>query len=202
MNTNDIITTLVSIVSGAGGLQVFNMWKDRRAEKRLDKTENRTDFDTIIATYKEDNERLRKSEKELSERVGRLENLYQQCLYKLQLMESAHYDLPIPAWLKDTSGTMLSVNKAYEEIFLIPLGKSATDYIGKTDSEFWGEDLGSEYSKNDQKVFRSGKSQIVTETVMLPNMETTKWMILKYIRMAGNTKVGIAGIGFKEVDDV
>jgi len=197
MNIIDHIDTILAAIGGVGGTALFNFWRGR-------KQENRSDFDTIVALLKEDNERLRDSERELSERLYKLEQKINDqddevkaLRFKLQLMESANFDLPLPMWLKDERGVMLYCNHAYEVIFLEPLGKTAKDYIGKTDIEFWGDRVGGEYMKNDMSVFRSGKARYVKETVVLENKET-KWEILKYIRYAGTIKIGIAGIAFRE----
>jgi len=206
----DLIKYLPELLTFLGGgtvLQLFNMWKEKRVEKREDKIEGRNDFETLIEQYKEDNLRLREEVaamrdeiKEMAAEQRKDKQEIHNLSLKLQLMESAHYDLPIPAWLKDTNGTMLSLNAAYEELFIVPLGKKIEDYVGKTDSEFWGEEIGKEYLLNDLKILRQGKSEIVTETVVMANGEKSQWMILKYPRMAGNTKIGIAGIAFKEMN--
>lgn len=73
------------------------------------------------------------------------------------LFKSMQYESPIPTWMKDLNGRMISLNKAYEEIFLIPNGFNKYDYIGKTDVEFWGqavndELLGQSYRNSDVEV--------------------------------------------------
>lgn len=188
-----IIEYAISAIIGGGLFKLFDLWYAGKGEKR-------NEFTALVETYKQDNERLRAREEALEERLDKVEKELQDCRVKLQLMESAHYDLPIPAWLKDTKGVMLSVNRPYEEMFIEPAGKSMHDYIGKDDIEFWGSELGEEYRKNDMMAFRSGKSVVVEETVQIGNVRL-KWMILKYVRWAGNTKIGIAGIAFREVEN-
>lgn len=192
-------TAIAGVVAGVGGLRVFDFFLGKKKESRYD-------FKSIITTYGEDNERLRlkmdameaelKAQKE--QQLKDKEEIHKLSM-KLQLMESAHYDLPIPSWLKDTNGVMLAINPAYEELFLTPLGLNPSNYIGKTDVEFWGETIGRPYMVKDQQVFRNGKSELCIETVPLPNEETTRYLILKYVRTAGNVKIGIAGMAFKEM---
>lgn len=192
---------VVGVVSGIGGLKVFEYILGNKKEKR-------SDFESLINTYKEDNERLRNEWSELRNEVKQLresqlkdkEEIHKLSM-QLQLMESAHYDLPVPSWLKDTNGVMLAINPAYEELFLRPLGLNPSDYIGKTDIEFWGEKIGREFMVKDQQVFRQGKSELVIETIPLPNGESARYLTLKYVRMAGNVKIGIAGMSFKEMKE-
>ncbi len=190
---------LGGIASGIGGLKIFEYLLGT-------KKENRSDFESIIDVLNEDNKRLRAEQQEMSRELkevvaaqARDREEFHKMSMKLQLMESAHYDLPVPAWLKDTNGVMLAINPAYEELFLTPLGLNPSDYIGKTDVEFWGETIGRPYMVKDQQVFRNGKSELCIETVPLPNKETTRYLILKYVRTAGNVKIGIAGMAFKEM---
>lgn len=192
-------TAIAGVVAGVGGLRVFDFFLGKKKESRYD-------FKSIITTYGEDNERLRlkmdameselKAQKE--QQLKDKEEIHKLSM-KLQLMESAHYDLPIPSWLKDTNGVMLALNPAYEELFLRPLELNPSDYIGKTDIEFWGEKVGKQFMNKDQQVFRQGKSELVIEHIPLPNGEFARYLILKYVRMAGNVKIGIAGMAFKEM---
>ena len=55
--------------------------------------------------------------------------------------------LPGFAWIKDTRGRYLYVNKARAG-----LGKNTHDWRGKTDAELWPPDLAAEYQANDRKV--------------------------------------------------
>ena len=59
----------------------------------------------------------------------------------------------IPCWKKDVDGRLTYISPGYERTFLQGFGKSIEDYLGKTDVEFWGEEIGSIYRKNDLKAF-------------------------------------------------
>lgn len=112
---------------------------------------------------------------------------------RLIIMESAHQDAPIPMWLKDTSGKMLSVNPAYEQEFLVPMGFTKDDYIGHTDSEVWGTEIGAEYALNDAVVAATKEMWLGTETVATPKGKF-QYAIMKYPRMENNFLIGVAGI--------
>jgi hypothetical protein len=72
-------------------------------------------------------------------------------------MESSYMHIPLPSWLKDIDGTMLAVNDAYEMYFLIPNGFVKSDYIGKTDSDVWPENVAQEFIESDIRTMQSEK---------------------------------------------
>lgn len=123
---------------------------------------------------------------------------------KLAMLEGAFQDLPLPQWLKDTDGKMLSLNKAYEQMFLNPMGKVADDYIGNTDEDIWGPEISEKFRKNDEFARKNGKGfWIGIEPIRVKNNDISKhWWIFKYVRYVGDTPVGVAGLALpiKEAD--
>jgi len=122
------------------------------------------DFDTIVAQWQQDNERLRQENKEHKDRQDELykkiaehEKKLSALNAKLLVMESSYMHIPLPSWLKDIDGTMLAVNDAYEMYFLIPNGFVKSDYIGKTDSDVWPENIAQEFIGNDILTLQSEK---------------------------------------------
>lgn len=161
------------------------------------------DFDTIVAQWQQDNERLRQENKEHKDRQDELykkiaehEKKLSALNAKLLVMESSYMHIPLPSWLKDIDGTMLAVNDAYEIYFLIPNGYTKADYVGKTDSDVWPENIAKQFIESDIRTMQSekkiwfGKEQIVVKDVDVSD----NWRVLKYVRYAGNIAVGIAGI--------
>ena len=161
------------------------------------------DFDTIVAQWQQDNERLRQENKEHKDRQDELykkiaehEKKLSALNAKLLVMESSYMHIPLPSWLKDIDGTMLAVNDAYEMYFLIPNGFVKSDYIGKTDSDVWPENIAKQFIESDIRTMQSekkiwfGKEQIVVKDVDVSD----NWRVLKYVRYAGNIPVGVAGI--------
>lgn len=115
---------------------------------------------------------------------------------RLMLMEGATMDSPLPMWLKSVGtkerpGVMLVLNEAYERRYLAPYGKKAEDYIGLTDAEFWGEELGHKYWQNDMKVISTGEKIDIVENSPI---EGERDRVIKYPRMYYKTITGIAGI--------
>lgn len=162
--------------------------------------ENRADIEQFVQLIREDNARLREKERELSKTQEKLNNkvlhMERQILMlqnKLILLESAHNDSPLPKWLKDENGTILALNESYEKTFLVPLGKTMQDYIGKTDFDVWPETIARSFLENDRAAMETG---LVDTLELVPNGkgEMIKWRIIKYPRYAGSVLIGISGI--------
>lgn len=161
------------------------------------------DFDTIVAQWQQDNERLRQENKEHKDRQDELykkiaehEKKLSALNAKLLVMESSYMHIPLPSWLKDIDGTMLAVNDAYEMYFLIPNGFVKSDYIGKTDSDVWPGNVAQEFIGNDILTLQSEKKiWFGKETILIKDVDVSdNWRVLKYVRYAGNIAIGIAGI--------
>ena len=167
------------------------------------------DFDTIVAQWQQDNARLREENKEherrqneLYKKIAEHEKKLSALNAKLLVMESSYMHIPLPSWLKDIDGTMLAVNDAYEMYFLIPNGFVKSDYIGKTDSDVWPENVAQEFIGNDILTLQSEKKiWFGKETILIKDVDVSdNWRVLKYVRYAGNIAVGIAGIAIPTED--
>lgn len=164
---------------------------------------------SFISTIKEDNERLRERVSELEGRVAVAEKAQIDAKEsesyfknKITLLETAHHDLPFPQWLKDINGVMLSLNSAYEKMFLLPIGKTSEDYIGHTDFDIWPTDIAERFVENDNKAKNKGGYWMGIEPMWLKNSDISPyWRIAKYGRFVGNVCVGIAGIAIPMLDE-
>lgn len=180
------IIELVSAVSGgllSGGLFSYLIGK---------KKQNSDDFAKVIELFKEDNVRLRKSEEENRERLIALERKLLNLQNKLLLLETAHSDLPLPMWLKDLDGTVLSLNKAYEDAYLLPIGKTILDYLGHTDYEIWPKDVADAFANHDKMCLQKGRLDAMEP--VWNGVELTQVRVIKYVRKVNNVPIGIAGI--------
>lgn len=168
--------------------------------------DKRTGFKEIIELLEKDNGRLREefaqlrnefeSYKEVSyKREAENTKLIHNLQIKINLVESAHLDLPVPQWLKDTSGTMLSINPAYERVF----GVLASDYIGKKDADVWDKDIADAFLTNDREVMIT-KEAVQRREFIKNDYHEGYWEILKFPRYEGRTLIGIGGIAFKMVN--
>ena len=120
---------------------------------------------------------------------------------KLMIFESSHFDLPLPMWMKDVKGRMIFMNDVCQDLVLAPLNLNIEDYLGKTDSEFWGEDFGKQFAKTDAKVLRTKKPLEVVHTFYDATNTEIKAMVLKYPRFHGNEIIGVGGLIKYIIDD-
>ena len=182
-----IVQLILAGISGGVVTALANLYLGKKKEVR-------GDFEAIIKTWAEDNQRLRLQEIENTNKIQTLQKDLVAIRAKLLMLESAHVDLPYPMWLKDLDGTMLSVNRAYEDMILKPLGFIASDYMGLTDSEIFGEEIGKEYRKNDMAVLNTKAVYDGPESVQVGPHIVETWRVIKYLRYAGGVPIGIAGL--------
>jgi len=117
-------------------------------------------YEALIKKYVNDIERLEKKLSLQEERISLLE-LENKTLHvevesmrtNFILMEASNRRLPIPYWIKDKESRMLFLNDEYEQEFKVTL----VEYKGKTDAEFWGNEIGHEYMAHDKHVMETGR---------------------------------------------
>lgn len=188
ISLTQIILGVLSVLGAGGGIAAYFSYKQNRSAQES------IDFSSIIKTWQEDNERLRIRERENARKIYDLQQEVSHLRSKVLLLESATQDLPIPMWLKDMDGTMLALNPAYEQIFLIPHNKTMKDYIGKQDVDVWPEEISKAFKEHDEWV-KANRSQLrVYENVPLADGTVREYFILKYPRYSGKTMIGVAGI--------
>lgn len=197
-----ILETLGLIIGGGVGTKAIDYFISKRTDKR-------SDFSEIVKQWQADNERLRVENQELkdmervlAQKVSDLEKRLNDFQNKLVLLESAHLNLPVPMWLKDNNGIMMALNKAYEDAFLAPLGKSMTDYIGHDDTAIWDAETTAAFQRNDMAAMLSPKKVWYgTEPIIIKGNDiSTKWRVIKYVRYAGAVPIGIGGIAIPLFD--
>tara|TARA_R100001369_G_scaffold72251_5_gene100252 strand:- start:4947 stop:5564 length:618 start_codon:yes stop_codon:yes gene_type:complete len=190
---------LLSILGGGSLVGILSWVISLRKDKR-------EGMSAVIELFKEDNTRLRDEFKELKtdfdmhrENSKKREQVntktIQSLQIKLNILESAHLDLPVPQWLKDKNGYMLSINSAYEEIF----GITADEYVGKKDHDVWKKGIADAFCKHDNIVKRTRK-HIQTQENVENEYHSGCWEVLKYPRYEGSTFIGIGGIAFKLIE--
>ena len=154
-----------------------------------------------LTAVEEENADLRRRMTALQEQLTALQIENAELLAKISLLESAHQSLPLPMWLKDEHGRVLTINSAYEETFLVPRGYKRSDYVGHYDADVWPDHIAAQFTVNDRHVFRDGVTWIGTEKVTNADGEDENWRIIKYPRFAGNVKVGIGGVAIPDSRD-
>ncbi len=95
---------------------------------------------------------------EISER-----KLAERKLQKALIRRNAILDnIPDMAWLKDKDGNFLAVN----EPFAKACGISKEELFGKTDFDFWPQELAQRYRDDDEQVMKTGKRKSIEETLV------------------------------------
>ena len=188
-----------------GGLGLWFMRQSKPPTAQGDMARQLVEFQNSVmkrlADLEQQNSELRAEVIALNERLNVKDLEIQRLRYDLALMESAHQDLPIPMWLKDENGTMLACNRSYEELFLLPMGKTRADYIGYSDFDVWPEDVAKTFIANDIEVYRNGKIFNSTERFPVDGI-ITDYHVIKYPRYAGGQKIGIAGIAIPPISSL
>ena len=164
METKSILITVFSSVFG-GGLAAYLTYKlGNRKQQEAEFVSVVKEYKELVMGYKNDVDNLRQEVKNLSLGMHEKEKEITQLRNQLMIFESSHSDVPIPIWLKDTSGKMLFVNPEYERALLQPINKSAKDYIGNTDVKVWGEKVSKQFREHDKKVMMLKKPIEFEET--------------------------------------
>lgn len=134
-------------------------------------------------------EQMRQDVQECAEISKQLEDLKRDFI----LLKASQDYLPIPYWIKSTSGKILYVNAAYHDQYLKPKGISITDYVGAFDNMIWEAEEVNRFRANDTYVLQTGKPHVFVELV---NNKAIR--VLKYPYKMGDFVIGVAGIEYKE----
>jgi PAS domain S-box-containing protein len=71
-------------------------------------------------------------------------------------------NIPDMAWLKDKEGKFLAVNGPFARA----CGISREELLGKTDFDFWPQELAQRYREDDEQVMKTGKRKNIEETLV------------------------------------
>ena len=81
------------------------------------KKESREGITLFLNQLQSDNSRLRERETQNEKRIETLSDRLDDLQHKLMIMEQAHHNLPIPQWMKDKNGVILSMNPFCYDVF-------------------------------------------------------------------------------------
>ena len=161
-------------------------------------------FELLKETWKDEFQRLNEQVHLLLQKQAKLEIQIQhleiennQLREQLRDLRSLHPEMPVPMWLKDHTGKMLSLNQAYEDAFLQPLGKVRNDYIGKYDNDIWGDDI-AEIFRTYDLIATSKKEFVEVEKEKFAHPLFKAWKFYKYPVYSQGTFVGIAGFALPD----
>lgn len=104
---------------------------------------------------------------------------------------------PFPYWVKTRDGRMVKLNRAFEEIYLEPLGKDKMDYIDKTDFEVWSEEEAIAFRQSDLDVINSKSKKVFIEKVTINGKAFNIW-VTKFPIFLNHDVIGVAGFSLPE----
>lgn len=127
----NLIGLTLSLLLGGGVGGFFAVWLKYRVQVR---SEDRTDFELIVAALKQQREDDRAV---IDEHVRRIENLEAE-INGLRIARDLD---PFPNWVVDLNGCYRFVNREFESYFLEPQRKTYRDVIGKSRDDIWPEEF-------------------------------------------------------------
>lgn len=83
---------------------------------------------------------------------------------------------PLVTYIKDAYGRLIYVNPAWEERF----GKTAAEFIGKSDAELWPPELARSIRAHDEEVLAGDKMARQLESVPISGGDWKHWMVYKF----------------------
>ena len=193
------IERILTFIAGGGVLKIGDFFLNKK------KAEN-DDFKILKEAYREEFNRYEAKFDVLNQKYAVLENKLADLRLEndrlrtsLKNVETTYPDLPVPMWLKDQNGMMLSLNKAYEDAFLFPQNKSRLDYIGHHDEDIWGEEIAELFRANDVAAASEKKLSFVIEDT-LSNQLLKDWEFFKYPKYVDGIFIGVGGLALPKHD--
>jgi len=188
-----ILEVAIAALSGGALYAFLNYLLSNRKQ-------NASEFIQVVNEYKELVRRANIRVEALTQRIEKLEHQSKEdqieihmLQNKLLIFEGSHTDIPLPTWLKDTSGKMLFLNTQYEEFYLLTRGYVMDDYIGNDDHAVWDDQTAIAFRKHDNRVMRSKQSIRFIEQVVIN--EVQYWIeVLKWPRKLKEKVIGIGGM--------
>lgn len=88
-------------------------------------------------------------------------DLYEQLKQKANIQKTILNNMPYMAWIKDTEGKFITVNKQFGKNY----GLDESAFPGKNDYDFSTKENAEKYQKDDLEVVKSGKQKITEERI-------------------------------------
>ncbi len=103
---------------------------------------------------------------------------------------------PVLVWMKDSAGRYSYVSRSYERRFQL----QSAQVLGKTDFDWWPQDVAEDFAKADREVLLSGKTVETVESTPDPDGMVRFWWVFKFPfqNSIGETFVGGVGVDITE----
>ena len=105
---------------------------------------------------------------EITERKRTERNLQKTLIRRNAILDN----IPDMAWLKDKDGNFMAVN----EPFAKACGISKEELLGKTDFDFWPQELAQRYRDDDEQVMQTRKRKSIEETLVHREGQGDVWI--------------------------
>lgn len=195
-----ILEIIFLIVAGGGGLiALVKLFVDLFSKNSI---RSRNLLITNLNFWKMENE---KNLLKLEERDKRIYSLLEEIVnLKIQVIEkkSDFESIPLIYARLDSKARMLNFTHLYTKTFIKPYYKNPFEYFGKTSMEFWGEEIGKEYTENDLEVLRTGSSFYGTEVFMQNGQNVLEdYIVYKWISFSdsGEKNLNVLFIDDEEI---
>ena len=150
-------------------------------------------YQELYESIKADMIILKKENEELKRQVLELQMIQVVTSQNSLMFSNSIDDLPFPYWVKARDGTMVKLNKMYEDLYLKPKNLRRSDYIDKTDYAIWTKSESDRFRKNDLEVITSKSIKTYYE-VFEVNGRIYNTKVFKFPIYLNNNVIGVGGI--------
>jgi hypothetical protein len=140
-------------------------------------------------SYRERVVSLEAENKLLESKIEKLEAKVIQLTLDVKLLRSHSEHYHFPEWVKDGNQRLRHGNDAFRLHFIEAQGRELSDYIGKTDIEFHGPEIGEYYREKSLKVFESGIPSVDIDKAVI-NGKETYFRVQRMPIFSGNIVIG------------
>lgn len=166
--------------------------KNKKTESDANATKSKADaLNTLQNTWSKEFLRLEHSIDTMQERIDILEVENNQLRTQLRDLRSLHPEMPIPMSLKDSQGTILTINQAFEDAFLIPQGLVRNSVIGEHFEKMFSDETVSVIRDADVLTMSTKEYVEIDGSVTLSKL-LLGWKLFKYPVYSQGSFVGIA----------
>lgn len=156
--------------------------------------------DVISEFLKKENQELAKKVEQLEaiiqkqgEQIARLSERVVLLRAQYLMLENIHINHPYPTWSCDDEGNLMSANPAFEDYFLIPIGKSLIDCSGKSIGEIFDEAGAKEYFVKHRLILSSKRPWEGVLNLLIGDKPKAVDVVL-YPQISGKQAVGVFGM--------
>jgi uncharacterized protein YeeX (DUF496 family) len=151
----EIAVSIVSLLLGGGGVTAYFKLREKKLTVKSSQSFNsQKSMHELYQLMLNENAELRSRNDAYQKEIMDLRNEVLEIKSRINLIESAHSDLPIPHCIKDLKGVILQMNQSFYESFVDPFNVSFSKSIGSTDHDIFPRKTAELFSRLGRKVNR------------------------------------------------